>query len=69
MEKKEVEIKICFVPNYNKQIPEWRIKQGRITCSKSCAMAWNWTSTRVREKIRGKKYGKRKTKTIIRRYC
>ena len=49
----------CYVPTCSKQIPEWREKKKRITCSKKCAGAWSWTPTKIREKIRGKKYGKK----------
>jgi len=58
----------CYVPDCNKEIPKWRMKRGRITCSKKCVNAWNWTPYKLREKIRGKKYGrnnrKRKTEKI-----
>lgn len=62
--EKEIEIKICCVPTCEKQLPEWRIKRGWVTCSKRCSSAWNWTPTREREKIRGEKYGQRKTKKM-----
>lgn len=53
------EIKICCVPDCNKKIPRWRVKAKRITCSKRCSNAWNHTNSKIREKIRGKKYGER----------
>jgi len=48
----------CLVPSCQKPIPAWRIRDGRITCCKSCAMSWNHLSNVRREKIRGKKYNK-----------
>ena len=46
----------CIVPDCNKQLPSWRIRDGNITCSKKCANAWNRISSTTREKIRGKEY-------------
>lgn len=46
----------CYMPECKKQIPEYRIKQGWVTCSKKCSNAWNWLPGKIREKIRGKKY-------------
>ncbi len=48
----------CCIPKCNKIIPEWRNRKGFITCSKKCVNAWNWMPIKLREKIRGKKYGK-----------
>ncbi len=50
----------CKNPDCNNELPEWRERDGNITCSKSCAMAWNHIPSKEREKIRGKKYGKSK---------
>ena len=50
----------CYVPDCKNQIPKWREKAKRITCSKKCTNAWNWTSTKTREEIRGKKIWKKK---------
>lgn len=47
----------CIIPNCNKEIPYWRNKYGYKTCSKKCATAWNHLHYKLREKIRGKKYG------------
>ena len=47
----------CVVPTCKKPLPPWRERDGRITCSKSCAMAWNHLPSKQREGIRGKKYG------------
>ena len=48
---------ICILPDCNKKIPYWRAKKKRITCCHKCSTNWNHISSRVREKIRGKKYG------------
>ena len=44
----------CHIPNCNKEIPKWRAKKKRITCSKICSSTWNHLSSVFREKIRGK---------------
>jgi len=50
-------VEICLVPDCDRFIPCWRQKKKRITCSKKCATAWNHLPSKLREKIRGKKYG------------
>jgi len=50
----------CYLPTCNKEIPEWRIKAGYVTCSKKCSNAWNWLPGKLREKIRGKEYNHEK---------
>jgi len=50
--------KICYNPECNKAIPESRLKQGRISCSKKCSNAWNWVPQKQREEIRGRKYNR-----------
>lgn len=47
----------CYVPGCNHQVPVWRRKHNFITCSKKCSNDWHHTNYKLREKIRGKKYG------------
>ena len=49
----------CYLPDCNKEIPEWREKRGRITCSKKGSNAWNGLPQKQREEIRGKKYNRK----------
>lgn len=49
--------KICILPDCNKEVPYWRAKAKRITCSPKCSKKWNHLDYRKREKVRGKKYG------------
>jgi len=51
----------CCIPGCNKEIPELRFKMKRkiITCSKKCSSTWNHLNSKLREKIRGKKYRKK----------
>lgn len=50
--------KKCLVPTCQRNIPPWREEAGRITCGKLCSNEWNHIPCKLREKIRGKKYGR-----------
>lgn len=48
----------CCVPSCRKRIPQGRLKNNYITCSKTCVMTWAHMSSKSREKIRGEKYNR-----------
>ena len=41
----------CYVKYCNKNIPDYRIKKDRITCSKICGNAWSNTPLEIRREI------------------
>lgn len=49
----------CRMPECQREIPKWRLKAGRKTCSSKCAADWNHLSVKKREEIMGKKYNRK----------
>ncbi len=39
-----------------KKLPDWRIRDGNITCSTLCSTTWHHYPKSLRERLRGKKY-------------
>jgi endogenous inhibitor of DNA gyrase (YacG/DUF329 family) len=42
----------CRIPECQKEVPKWRAKAKRTTCSPKCATDWNHLSLKKRNEIK-----------------